>query len=225
MSDGAPPIVQTVGVSRTYDGGRIRAVSDVTVAIAAGESVAIAGPSGSGKSTLLHLLCGLERPTGGAVLVDGIEPRSASQWAAIRARRIALVFQNFNLLPMLTARENVEVPMFGVVAGAARRRQRALTLLEEFGLAGRVNQRPHELSGGERQRVAIARSLANDPDLLLADEPTGSLDSATATVTLRLLVDLRVRRRLALVIVTHDPVVAATAGRRLSMIDGRLTKG
>jgi ABC-type lipoprotein export system ATPase subunit len=224
MSDGVPPIVQTAGVSRTYDGGRIRAVSDVTVAIAAGEAVAIAGPSGGGKSTLLHLLCGLERPTGGAVLVDGIAPRSASQWAAIRARRIALVFQNFNLLPMLTARENVEVPMFGVVAGAARRRQRALALLEEFGLAGRVNQRPHELSGGERQRVAIARSLANDPDLLLADEPTGSLDSTTAAATLRLLVDLRARRRMALVIVTHDPVVAAAAGRRLSMIDGRLTE-
>ena len=218
----AAPLVCLSGVSRIYDRGRIHAVSDVTLAIDAGASVAITGPSGSGKSTVLNLLCGLDQPTSGHVLVEGREPRSPRAWASLRARRIGMVFQSFNLLPKLTACENVEVPMFGVITSARVRRERARTLLEEVGLADRAGHRPTDLSGGERQRVAIARSLANSPDLLLADEPTGSLDTTTAAIILRLLLALHQARRVALVIVTHDREVAACAGRRVTMVDGRV---
>jgi putative ABC transport system ATP-binding protein len=218
----APPLVEAVAVSRDYDGGRIQALSGVTLSIGAGESVALMGASGSGKSTLLNLLCGLDRPTAGRVLVDGREPASPREWAVLRARRIGMVFQSFNLLPILNARENVEVPMFGVVPSALGRRRRAMELLREVGLDDRAGHRPAELSGGERQRVAIARSLANDPALLLADEPTGSLDSKTAGAILALLIDLHRARGMAIVIVTHDPVVGSAAHLQLTMRDGRI---
>jgi putative ABC transport system ATP-binding protein len=214
--------VEAERVSRTYDGGRIEAVSEVTLAIAQGESVAVMGASGSGKSTLLNLLCGLDRPTAGRVLVDGRDPASTRAWAAVRARRIGIVFQSFNLLPSLNARENVEIPMFGVVRGAAARSRRALDLLDEVGLRARAHHRPSELSGGERQRVAIARSLANDPALLLADEPTGSLDSKSAAAIVELLLDLQWTRGMGLMIVTHDPDIARAAARQITMRDGRI---
>ena len=194
----------------------------MSVSVAPGESIAIMGQSGSGKSTLLNLLCGLDRPDRGRVTVDGTEPASRSAWAGVRARRIGMVFQAFNLLPTLSARENVEIAMFGVVHGARARTRRALALLEEVGLGARAAHRPAELSGGERQRVAIARSMANDPAVLLADEPTGSLDSKTAVLILTLLADLVRSRGLALVVVTHDAHIAASAGRLFHMIDGRL---
>jgi putative ABC transport system ATP-binding protein len=222
LSD-AVQLLAAIDVSRSYDGGRILAVADASVSVSPGETIAIMGQSGSGKSTLLNLMCGLDRPDGGRVLVDGREPGSRGAWADVRARRIGMVFQSFNLLPMLSARENVEIPMFGVVPGARMRRERATSLLEEVGLGARASHRPTELSGGERQRVAIARSLANDPAILLADEPTGSLDSTTAVVILALLADLVRSRGLALVVVTHDPQVAARAGRQLVMVDGRLS--
>jgi ABC-type lipoprotein export system ATPase subunit len=221
LSDDAP-LLAAFNLSRSYDRGRILAVAEVSVSVSPGESVAVMGQSGSGKSTLLNLLCGLDRPDSGRVLVDGREPGSRRAWAEVRARRIGMVFQAFNLLPTLSARENVEIPMFGVVAGARARSRRALSLLEEVGLGARASHRPTELSGGERQRVAIARSLANDPALLLADEPTGSLDSKTAVVILALLDDLMRSRGLALVVVTHDAQIAARAGRQLHMLDGRL---
>jgi putative ABC transport system ATP-binding protein len=218
----AAPLLEARAVSRHYDDGRVRAVDGVTLAVSRGETMAIMGPSGCGKSTLLHLLCGLEPPTAGRVLIDGEGVSSGPAWAGIRARRIGIVFQSFNLLPMLTACENVEVPMMGVVRGASARRARALRLLQQVGLADRVSHRPPRLSGGERQRVAIARSLANDPDVLLADEPTGNLDSHAATDILRQLFDLRRDRGLALVLVTHDRNVADMAGRLVTMKDGRL---
>jgi ABC-type lipoprotein export system ATPase subunit len=222
VSDGAE-LLAAFDISRSYDGGRILAVADVSISVSPGESIAVMGQSGSGKSTLLNLLCGLDRPDHGRVLVDGREPGSRRAWAEVRARRIGMVFQAFNLLPTLSARENVEIPMFGVVSGARARSRRALSLLEEVGLGARESHRPTELSGGERQRVAIARSLANDPALLLADEPTGSLDSKTAVLILELLADLVRSRGLALVVVTHDAQIAARAGRQLQMVDGRLS--
>jgi putative ABC transport system ATP-binding protein len=222
LSNGAP-LLAALGVSRSYDGGRILAVANVSVSVSPGESISIVGQSGSGKSSLLNLLCGLDHPDGGRVVVDGREPGSRRAWAQVRARRIGMVFQAFNLLPTLSARENVEIPMFGVVSGASARRRRALVLLDEVGLGPRASHRPTQLSGGERQRVAIARSLANDPAILLADEPTGSLDSKTTVSILALLAELVRSRGLALVVVTHDAQIAASAQRRLVMVDGRLT--
>jgi ABC-type lipoprotein export system ATPase subunit len=215
-------VILAEGLARSFDGGRVPAVKDVSLTMRSGESIAIMGQSGSGKSTLLNLLCGLDRPDRGRVLIDGHEPGSRAAWSEVRARRIGMVFQGFNLLPALTACENVEIPMFGVRAGAKARRQRALTLLSEVGLAGREHHRPAELSGGERQRVAMARSLANDPAVLLADEPTGSLDSTTAQAVLELLLGLHRMDAMALLIVTHDRDVAAVTDRQLTMKDGRL---
>ena len=217
------PILAAFDLSRSYDDGRIVAVQDASVSVFAGESVTIMGKSGSGKSTLLNLLCGLDRPDRGHVIVDGIQPRSRSAWAGVRARLIGMVFQAFNLLPTLSARENVEIPMFGVISSARARSRRAIDLLEEVGLGARGSHRPPQLSGGERQRVAIARSLANDPAILLADEPTGSLDSKTALSILGLLADLVRTRGLALVAVTHDAQIAGRADRQFQMIDGRLS--
>jgi putative ABC transport system ATP-binding protein len=207
--------------SRVYDGGRIAALREATVAIAAGEFVAVVGPSGSGKSTLLHLLCGLDRPSSGRVLFGGREPASSAEWTRIRARHIGFVFQAFHLLPTLTALENVEIPMFGVVRGAAARRRRARDLLARVGLAARVDHRPAQLSGGERQRVAIARSLANGaPVLLGADEPTGNLDSRAAAGVLDLLEEVHRQDGASLVIATHNPEIAARAARVLRLADG-----
>jgi len=214
-------ILSLENVWRVYDRGRLAAVADVTLSVARGEHLAVRGPSGSGKSTLLHLACGLDRPTRGAVLFEGAEP-SPGQWRRYRARRIGFVFQSFQLLPTLTARQNVEIPMLGVVSGSRKRRMRTEELLEQVGLADRAGHRPAKLSGGERQRVAIARGLANSPDLILADEPTGNLDSHSAAEVLDLLEDLRRRRGAALVVVTHDITVATRAGRTMHMLDGRI---
>ncbi len=219
------PVVATEDVSREYDRGRVVALREVSLAVWPGDLMAVVGPSGSGKSTLLHLLGGLDRPTAGRVRFEGREPRSAGEWARLRARRIGFVFQAFNLLPVLTARENVEVPMLGVVPGARARRRRAERLLAAVGLADRAGHRPVELSGGERQRVAIARALANRPALVLADEPTGNLDSQTAEGIVRLLLDLRAEEGLALVVVTHDRDLAARCNRWVELRDGRITGG
>jgi predicted ABC-type transport system involved in lysophospholipase L1 biosynthesis ATPase subunit len=214
------PLAELADVARVYDGGRVVALRGVSLCVARGESLAVVGPSGSGKSTLLHLLGGLEAPSGGHVLFEGLEPRGPRAWARLRARRIGFVFQAYHLLPALTAWENVQVPMLGVVAGAARRAGRAQELLERLGLGRRLHHRPAALSGGERQRVAIARSLANDPDLVLADEPTGNLDSAASADILDLLVEVRAERGVALVLVTHDAAAAARAERVVRLVDG-----
>jgi ABC-type lipoprotein export system ATPase subunit len=209
-------------VTRRYDDGRITALLDVTLRVGSGEFIAIIGPSGSGKSTLLHLACGLDRPTAGRVLFEGVEPASGSAWARLRAQRVGIVFQAFNLLPTLTAAENVEVPMFGVQASARARRARALDLLARVGLDGRTQHRPGELSGGERQRLAIARCLANGPRLILADEPTGNLDTQTSDGILDLLEDVHRREAATLVVVTHEPAIAARAHRVVRLMDGRV---
>jgi ABC-type lipoprotein export system ATPase subunit len=216
------PLLSAEEVSRVYPKGGCAALDKVTLAVSSGDYVAVTGPSGSGKSTLLHLLCGLDRPTRGRVLFDGAAPANAPAWARLRARRIGFVFQSFNLLPTLTALQNVEVPMFGVTRSPKERRRRAESLLDCVGLAARLGHRPGELSGGEKQRLAIARSLANGPDVILADEPTGNLDSRTSGEILDLLEGIRNAGGTTLVLVTHDAAIARRAGRRIGLIDGRI---
>jgi putative ABC transport system ATP-binding protein len=219
------PIIRLVGLTRQYRMGPtiVSAVAGIDLEIAAGEAVALVGPSGSGKSTLLNLLGGLDRPTSGEIWVDGenIATASPRRLVAHRRERIGFVFQSFNLLPYRTALENVEVPL--MVAGLPRteRRARARQLLERVGLAARTDHRPSQLSGGEQQRVAVARALANTPSILLADEPTGNLDSATGTEVMHLLTDLN-RDGLTLIIVTHDMTVASYADRIIRLRDGKV---
>jgi len=215
-------IVAVQGVTKSYDAGRVVALREATLHVGRGEFVAIMGPSGSGKSTLLNMMSGLDAPTVGRVLFEGAEPRGRRAWSRIRARRIGYVFQRFNLLATLNARQNVELAMFGVVAGAGERRRRAEALLERVGLTHRATHRPCELSVGERQRVAIARGLANEPVVLLADEPTGNLDSASSESVLALLTEVHARSGATLVVVTHDAEIAARAARRVRMLDGRI---
>jgi ABC-type lipoprotein export system ATPase subunit len=213
--------IQARDVCRSFDGGRVQALRHVDLDVAAGESVAITGPSGSGKSTLLHLLGTLDRPTSGEISFEGRQLSGAGELAAFRSRTVGFVFQSFNLLPTLTAVENVQVPMFEMGWPAVERRQRAQALLERVGLGAHLHRLPAELSGGERQRVAIARSLANGPRLLLADEPTGNLDSAAALEIMTLLESLHQERQMTLLIVTHSPDIAARAARTVRLLDGR----
>jgi ABC-type lipoprotein export system ATPase subunit len=217
----AHPLVEVRGVCRSFDNGRVHALRGVDLLVAAGESVAIMGPSGSGKSTLLHIIGTLDRPTSGDVRFDGRPLGSVGDLAGFRSRTVGFIFQSFNLLPTLTALENVQIPMFEVTRSAALRLARADALLARVGLADRRHQLPAQLSGGERQRVAIARSLANEPRLLLADEPTGNLDSTAASSIMDLLDELQRERDMTLVIVTHSPEIAARAGRTVRLLDGR----
>jgi putative ABC transport system ATP-binding protein len=207
-------------VHKQYPDGQVRALNGVTFGVRAGEATAITGPSGSGKSTLLNVLGTLDRPDRGEVYYQG-EPLSARRdLDRFRARQIGFVFQSFFLLPTLTSRENVQVPMFGGPHGPRARAKKADELLDLVGMSHRAQHRPGKLSVGERQRVALARALANDPVLLLADEPTGNLDSDNATRVLDLLTGLQRDRNLALVVVTHSPDVAARADRIVQMRDG-----
>jgi len=216
------PVISVENVTKTYDDGRVVALRDVALQIHPGEFLAVSGPSGSGKSTLLNMMSGLDRPTRGRVFFEGAEPRTRRQWTAIRARRIGYVFQQFNLLATLSARQNVELPMFGVVGSARERRRRAMALLDRVGLAPRASHRPGELSVGERQRAAIARSLANSPVVILADEPTGNLDTNSSASIMELLTEIHAGEGATLVVVTHELEVAAHAGRLVKLQDGRV---
>jgi ABC-type lipoprotein export system ATPase subunit len=218
-----PAILRAEGLVKHYADGDVQALRGVSLEIAAGEFVAITGPSGCGKSTLLHLLGGLDRPTAGEVLFRG-QPLSRLDLDAYHARQVGFVFQSFHLMPTLTALENVQIPMFEGPWPRSERAPRAANLLAEVGLAHRSGHRPGQISVGERQRVAIARALANEPTLLLADEPTGNLDSKSQDEVLRLLGQLRDRRGLTLVIVTHSQDVAHAAGRRIAMKDGQVVR-
>jgi putative ABC transport system ATP-binding protein len=214
--------VSAVDVHKTFDGGIVRALNGVSLDVAHGAFVAITGPSGCGKSTLLHLIAALDRPTSGAISVDGENVRNIRDLNRFRRSKVGLVFQLHNLLPNLDARENVEVAMFGTGVSRREQQERAGRLLAEVGMTGAENRTPPKLSGGERQRVAIARALANDPAILLADEPTGSLDSAAADQVLELLVRLRAERDITIVMVTHATDVAAAADRVVEMSDGAI---
>lgn len=210
------------GVTKSFEKARIVALNGVDLTVMRGEFVAIIGPSGCGKSTLLHLIAALDRPDQGTIVVNGVELASCRNLSAYRARDIGLVFQFHNLLAALTASENVQIPMYELRRTAAERRRRADDLLAKVGLQGKGHQRPTELSGGERQRVALARALANDPPILLADEPTGNLDSRSSERILDLLGEIRAERSLTIVLVTHDLNVASRADRIVSMLDGRV---
>ena len=223
MSDGN--VIQARGLVRRYqaEGSPIRAVDGVDLVVEAGETVSVMGPSGCGKSTLLHLLGGLERPDAGELYLDGerVDGLSETAWAIRRRRGLGFVFQAFHLVDELTSVENVELP--ALLLGGSRRdaRRRAMDLLDRLGVAGRAGHLPDRLSGGERQRVAVARALVNDPLVVLADEPTGNLDSHATGDLLRLFAELRQARQ-ALLIVTHDARVASIADRLLTMRDGAI---
>lgn len=221
MSDS---LISLQGVTRGYDGGRVEALGGVDLELTRGEWLTIVGPSGSGKSTLLQLMSGLDKPDQGRVVFEGRYLSREADWAKIRSRQIGFVFQSFNLLPALTALENIQVPMFGVTASAGQRRQKAEDLLERVGLAQRASHRPADLSGGERQRVAVARCLANDPILILADEPTGNLDSTTSAAIMDLLHSLSVEQGTTTVMVTHDAQLARRGDRRIEMLDGLIRR-
>ncbi|MDZ7697878.1 MAG: ABC transporter ATP-binding protein [Deltaproteobacteria bacterium] len=211
-------------VSREYDNGKIRAVRNINLEVLTGEFIVLLGSSGSGKTTLLNLMTGLDTPTSGRVYINGKTPKNGSQWSRIRSQTIGFIFQSFNLIPTLTARENVEIPMFGSPVNSRQREKRASFLLEKVGLSHRTSHLPSALSGGERQRVAIARSLANRPALLMADEPTGNLDSKTSARVMDLIYDIHVSEKNTLVVVTHDRTIAEHGDRIIRISDGRLIR-
>jgi len=220
-------MIRLEGISRSFDlGGRpVHALVDVTETIGAGEHVAIVGPSGSGKSTLLNLLGCLDRPTAGRYELEGrdVARLTETELDTVRRDKIGFVFQAFHLVARLSAAENVELPMLFAGTGRRERRDRALAALEAVGLADRADHRPDQLSGGERQRVALARATVLEPAILLADEPTGNLDTASGAQVLDLL-DRMNDRGLTLVVVTHDPYVARRADRLLVLVDGRIVR-
>ncbi len=217
-------MIETHDLTRVYgDGEEIRALDGVNLAVEAGEFMAVMGPSGSGKSTLLHVLGALDLPTSGRVCVNGQDLAELRDLDGFRAKTVGFMFQLHNLLPTMTARENVEIPMTGYLAAEARR-QRAEELLGMVGMGDRLNHLPGQLSGGQRQRVAVARALANQPPLVLADEPTGSLDTHAGQDLMLLLKELNQSQGVTFVIVTHDPAVARQTRRVLVMADGKIVR-
>jgi len=215
-------VVSLQQVTKIYPDGNVQALAGVTLDLPEQAFVSVMGPSGSGKSTLLNLIGGLDLPTSGRVLFRGQSLATHQQLDKLRSQTIGFVFQTFHLLPNLTARENVQLPMFGDGRSDAQRESSAAELLALVGMADRQQHLPGQLSIGQRQRVAIARALANQPALLLADEPTGSLDSASGTAVMDLLSLLHCELGMALVVVTHDEAVASRADRTLHMLDGRV---
>lgn len=227
MSDpaaGAAVLLRAEQVSKLYRDGRVEALVDVSLEIPRGQYLAIMGPSGSGKSTLLNMLGALDRPTRGEVYFEGQALGAMKSLDGYRAEKLGFIFQSFCLLPTLTASQNVQIPMFETRLTAVQRTAKAADLLELVGMGHRAGHVPGELSVGERQRVAIARALANDPLLLLADEPTGNLDSKTAAGVFDLFEHLHRDRQMTIVLVTHDPGLAGRAERIVRMQDGRIVK-
>ena len=222
MSASAGADVRVEHAGRRY--GAIEALRDVSLHVAPGELLVVTGRSGSGKSTLLNLIGGLDQPTSGRILIDGRELWREPRAPRHRRELVGFVFQQHHLLVNLTARANVEVALIGAGVNRRERRERALGLLEEVGLAKRADHEPAALSGGERQRVAIARALANEPRLLLADEPTGAVDSQTSQRVLDLLAEVRARRGMTVIVVSYDPQVGERADRMVTVTDGVLTQ-
>ena len=227
MSAKTIPVVEAIDVKKTYMLGKVpvEALRGVNLKVEAGDFVSILGPSGSGKSTMLNLIGALDKPTAGTLLIDGVDisKLNDNQLAEIRLR-IGFVFQFFNLIPRLTARDNVELSMSIANLSKNERRKHAIELLETVGLKDRINHKPAELSGGQQQRVAIARALANNPKFLLLDEPTGNVDSKTASEVLTLIKKLNEENKVSIIMVTHDQKLAHEAKRTFQMIDGQITK-
>lgn len=217
--------IQARGLRKEFDGGLVRAIEGVDLDVAPSETIAITGPTGCGKSTLLALLALLDEPDAGTLTLDGAAStsiRPAERW---RARTLGLIFQFHHLLPHLTAEENIAIPLVGIGAGRRERQQRSLEMLDRVGLSHRRRALAATLSGGERQLVAVARAVVNRPALLLADEPTGSVDSATGERILDLMLGGTATAGATVILVTHDPRVAALAPRQLRMLDGRIVDG
>ena len=224
MNTSSEYLVETRNLTRIYgDGEEIRALDNVNLKVAPGELVTVMGPSGSGKSTLLNMIGALDKPTSGQVLINGEDLAQIHNKDKFRAKTVGFMFQLHNLIPTLTAKENVEVPMMGHL-GMVERRKRSAELLELVGLTDRMDHLPNQLSGGQRQRVAVARSLANKPLLVLADEPTGSLDSAAGHSLMGLLQDLNQSQGTTFIVVTHDQSVARQTNRVLVMEDGCIVR-
>jgi putative ABC transport system ATP-binding protein len=228
-STGAGPLVAVRGVGRTYGSGHaaVHALREVSFDVAAGELVALVGRSGSGKTTLLNVIGGLDRPDAGTVAVDGTLVTGLDEDGLVRLRRdtVAYVFQTFGLVPVLTAAENVGLPLRLRALPVAERERRVQLLLQLVGLAGSAQQRPPELSGGQQQRVAVARALAGSPRLLIADEPTGQLDSETGLAVMALIRAVVQAEGMTAIVSTHDPVMIGLADRVLRVVDGRLAEG
>ncbi len=216
------PILEVRDVRKSYDEGRIEALRGVDLAIHAGEFLAISGPSGSGKSTLLQLLGGLDTPTSGEVLFKNTQLGSAINLDTYRSQSVGFIFQAFHLMPTLRVLENVQVPMLALSPAPPKPAERAEALLCEMGLQDRLRQYPNELSAGERQRVAIARALANSPEILLADEPTGNLDSVNSARIMEILTGIQKQRGMTLIVVTHENEIAHSAARQIRLRDGRI---
>lgn len=221
-------IVELQSVEKTYwlEKVEVKALRNVNLKIEKSERLAIIGPSGSGKSTMLHLIGCLDRPTKGKIFIDGTDTSKLNngELAKLRREKIGFVFQFFHLLPTLTALENVELPMTFAGISKTKKEERARKLLELVGLKERMHHKPAELSGGERQRVAIARALANNPQLILADEPTGNLDSSSGGEIIKLLEELNEKEKVTLIIITHDPMIAANAERIIYLKDGEIVR-
>ena len=213
---------EATGIVKEFDDGQVQALRGVNFRVVQGEFLAVTGPSGCGKTTLLQMLGALDRPTKGTLLYRGNSIPDLHDQSSYRAHEIGFIFQAFHLLPTFTALENVQIPMFESRLPRSERKNRAVALLESVGLGHRLNHFPAKLSGGERQRVAIARSLANGPSVLLADEPTGNLDSENAHLILELITRLHREQNMTLVLVTHDNSIAQRASRTIQMKDGRI---
>src|SRR5215475_2012779 len=223
-SSGARSLIALRRVSRFHDGGAIAALKDVDLQIREGDCVAVVGASGSGKSSLINILSGIDYPTSGHVIWEGRAIRRKKDWTWLRRLRIGIVFQEFNLIPTLTALENVELALLGRGLSQRRRYTRAAVVLDRVELGSRMHHLVTRLSGGERQRVAIARAIVSEPKLLLADEPTGNLDSASAEKIADLLFDLREMTGMTLVLVTHDDTLAARCARQIRLRDGTVVE-
>ncbi len=216
------PALEVRNLSMNYDDGRIEALRGVDLSIASGEYLAITGPSGSGKSTLLQLLGGLDTPTGGEVLFKNAKLGSVIDLDTYRSQYVGFIFQAFHLMPTLRSIENVQLPMLGANGRGFNRADRAHDLLKEMGLEDRSQHYPNQLSAGERQRVAIARALANEPEILLADEPTGNLDSVNSARIMEILTGIQKQRGMTLIIVTHESDIAHSAPRQIRIRDGKV---
>ena len=218
-------VVETRNLTKVFgDGGAVRALDGVNLTVRRGELLSVMGPSGSGKSTLLHLIGALDRPTEGQILIRGQDLATVKNLDRFRNEEVGFVFQLHNLIPTLNAVENVEIPLYEQPLSEKKRRQKAAELLELVGLGDRLDHLPSQLSGGQRQKVAIARALVNDPAIVLADEPTGNLDSQSGQDVMALLQELNERQGTTIIVVTHDPAVARTTKRIVTLHDGRVAR-